>query len=50
MGIGRIGVIFSHEGIEGRLPGLLNANNPLLIGGLEEDMRVMIGRLVYDVK
>ena len=44
MGIGRKGVSFLKDGREGRLPGLLYADDLVLCGEPEEDLRVMVGR------
>ena len=44
MGMGRRGVRFQKEGREWRLPGLLYADDLVLCGESEEDLRVMVGR------
>ena len=43
MGMGRRGVSFLEDGGEWRLPGLLYADNLVLCGESEEDLRVMVG-------
>ena len=43
MGMGRRGLRFQEEGREWRLPGLLYADDLVLCGELEEDLRVMVG-------
>ena len=43
MGMGRSGVRFQEEGREWRLPGLLYADDLVLCGELEMDLRVMVG-------
>ena len=44
MRIGRRGVIFLEEWREWRLPGLLYADDLVLYGESEEDLRAMVGR------
>ena len=44
MGMGRRGVRFLEDGRESRLPGLLYADDSVLCGELEEDLRTMVGR------
>ena len=44
MGKGRKGVSFLEEGKEWRLPGLLYADDMVLCGESEEDLRVMVGQ------
>ena len=46
MGMGRRGVRFQEEGIEWRLPGLLYADDLVLCGDLEEDLRAIVGRFI----
>ena len=46
IGMGRRGVRFMKEGREWRLPGLLCADDLILCGESEEDLRVMVGRFV----
>ena len=46
MGMGRRGVWFMEEGREWRIPGPLYADDWVLCGELEEDLRVMVGRFV----
>ena len=46
MGMGRRGVRFQEKGREWRLPGLLYADDLVLCGKSEEDLRVMVGRFV----
>ena len=46
MGIGRRGVRFMENGRECRLPGLLYADDLVLCGELEEDLRAMVGQFV----
>ena len=41
--IGRKGVSFLEDGREWRLPGLLYADDLVLCGESEEDLRVMVG-------
>ena len=43
MEMGRRGVRFQEEGREWRLPGLLYADNLVLCGGSEEDLKAMVG-------
>ena len=43
MGKGRRGVSFLEDGREWRLPSLLYADDLVLCGELEEDLRVMVG-------
>ena len=38
--------VYGEEGREWRLPGLLYANDLVLHGELEEDLRAMVGRFV----
>ena len=47
MEIGRRGASFLEDGREGRLSDLLYADNLVLCSELEEDLRVMVGRLRY---
>ena len=51
MGMGRRGVSFNEDGREWRLPGLLYADELVLCGELEEDLRVMVRQFaeVYSV-
>ena len=44
IGMGRRGVRFLEDGGELRLPALLYANDIILCGESEEDLRVMVGR------
>ena len=44
MGMGRKGVSFLENGREGRLPGLLYADDLVLCGESEKDLKVMVGR------
>ena len=44
MGMGRRGVSFMEDGIEGRLPVLLYADDLVLCGESEEDLKGMVGR------
>ena len=44
MGMGRRGVRFLEDGREWRLPSLLYADDLVLYGESEEDLRVMVGR------
>ena len=44
MGMGRMRVSFLEDGREWRLPGLLYADDLVLHGESEEDLRVMVGR------
>ena len=44
MGMRRRGVSFLEDGKEWRLPGLLYAEDLVLCGASEEDLRVMLGR------
>ena len=44
IGMGRKGVRFLEEGREGRLTGLLYADNLVLCGESEEEQRTMVGR------
>ena len=44
MGMGRRGVNLLEDGREWKLPGLLYADDLVLCGGSEEDLRVMVGR------
>ena len=44
MGMGRRGVDFMEDGREWRLPDLLYADDLVLCGESEEDLRVMVGR------
>ena len=46
MGIGRRGVRFQEEGREWRLPGLLYADDLVLYGESEEDLRLIVGRFI----
>ena len=46
MGMRRRGVRFQGEGREWRLPGLLHADDLVLCGESEEDLRAMVGRFV----
>ena len=46
MGMGRRGVSFLVEGREWRLPGLLYADDLVLCGELEEDLRAVMERFV----
>ena len=46
MGMGRKGVRCMEEGKEGRLPGLLYADDLVLCGESEEDVRAMVERFV----
>ena len=46
MGMGRRRVRFLEEGREWRLPGLLYADDLVLCGESEEDLRVIVGRFV----
>ena len=43
MGMGRRGMRFLEDGREWRLPGLLYADDSVLCGESEEDLRVMVG-------
>ena len=43
MGMGRRGVSFMEDGREWRLPGLLFADDLILCGESEEELRVMVG-------
>ena len=43
MGMGRRGVSFKEDRKEWRLPGLLHADDLILCGELDEDLRVMVG-------
>ena len=43
MGMGRRGVRFLEDGRECRLPGLLYADDVVLCGEVEEDLRAMMG-------
>ena len=43
MGMGRSGVSFLQDGREFRLPDLLYADDLVLCGGSEEELRVMVG-------
>ena len=45
-GMGRRGVGFMEDGREWRLPGLLYADDLVLCGESEEDLRVMVERFV----
>ena len=44
MRMGRRGMRFLEDGREWRLPGLLYANDLVLCGELEKNLRVMVGR------
>ena len=44
MGMGRRGVKFQEEGREWRLPGLMYADDLVLCGEWEEDLRTIVGR------
>ena len=44
MGMGRKGVSFMEDGIEWRLPNILYADDSVLCGESEEDLRMMVGR------
>ena len=44
MGMGRRGVRFKEEGRDWKLPGLLYADDLVLCGESEEEMRAMVGR------
>ena len=44
MGMGRRGVSFLEDGREFRLPGLLYADDLVICGESEEDLRVMVGQ------
>ena len=46
MGMGRMGVRFQEVRREWRLPGLLYTDDLVLCGGLEEDLKAMVGRFV----
>ena len=46
MGIGRKGVRFHEGGREGRLLGLLHADDLVLCGESEEDLRAIMGRFI----
>ena len=46
MGMGRRGVRFQEVRREWRLPGLLYTDDLVLCGGLEEDLKAMVGRFV----
>ena len=46
MGMGRREVRFLEERREGRLPGLLHADDLVLCGESKEDLRAMVGRFV----
>ena len=46
MGMGRRRVKFLEKGREWRLPGFLYANDSVLCGDSEEDLRAMVGRFV----
>ena len=46
MGMGRRGVRFIEDGREWILPGLLYADDLVLCGKSEEDLRLMVGRFV----
>ena len=46
MGMGKRGVRFQEEGGEWRFPGLLHADDIVLCGESEEDLRAMLGRFV----
>ena len=46
LGMGRREVRFMEEGREWRLPGLLYADDLVLYGESEEDLRAMVGRFV----
>ena len=46
VGMERMGVRFLEEGREWRLPGLLYANDLVLCGESEEDLKVMVERFV----
>ena len=49
MGMERRGVSFLEDGREWRLSGLLYADDLVLCGESEEDLRVMVGRYAEDV-
>ena len=44
MGLGRRGVRFMEDGRKGRLPAFLYADDLVLCGELEENLRAMVGR------
>ena len=46
IGVGRRGVRFQEEGREWRLPGLLYADDLVLCGESEEDLRAIVGRFI----
>ena len=46
MKMGRKGVRFQEEGREWRLPGLLEADDLVLCGESEEDLRPMVGHFL----
>ena len=46
MGMGRRGVRFQVEGREWRLPSLLYADDLVLCGESEEDLRAIVGRFI----
>ena len=48
VGMGRRGVSFLEEGREWRLPGLLYADDLVVCGESEENLRVMVGRFAED--
>ena len=46
MGMGRRGLTFQEEGREWRLPDLLYADDLVLCGESEEDLRAIVGRFI----
>ena len=48
MGLGRRGIRFQEEGREWRLPGLLYADDLVLLGESEEDLRGMVELFAKD--
>ena len=46
LGMGRMGVRFLEKGRVWRLPGHLYADDPILYGESEEDLKVMVGYFV----
>ena len=46
MGMGRKGVSFQEEGREKRLPGFLYADDLVLCGESEEDLRAIVARFI----